>query len=279
MIQVRNPLPTYMAKPCATSHIGEVAKGIGIDKRISGDVKSKLVVLLSYELQRITSDMEEATISIDPERKTLGDPNRTRLGFNRTRGMMINNVKKLDSVGSAAVVSVNENLENYLLKLLLLASDNADQDKMNTIKPRHLDSALVSLNGDFEELGDNNDDILDKDNNLSKSDIDATFNGAILTTFNIKSMAKNLISMKIEEEALEDLLLVYYDHAAELQEDLQQNIHSGKFVEIELNFEKTKTFMMLGWLRRMLVKAEENAISSGSSKILINHVIRLDPWE
>ena len=279
MIQVRNPLPTYMPKPWATSHIGEVAKGIGIDKRISGDVKSKLVVLLSYELQRITSDMEEATISIDPERKTLGDPNRTRLGFNRTRGMMINNVKKLDSVGSAAVVSVNENLENYLLKLLLLASDNADQDKMNTIKPRHLDSALVSLNGDFEELGDNNDDILDKDNNLSKSDIDATFNGAILTTFNIKSMAKNLISMKIEEEALEDLLLVYYDHAAELQEDLQQNIHSGKFVEIELNFEKTKTFMMLGWLRRMLVKAEENAISSGSSKILINHVIRLDPWE
>lgn len=268
-----------MAKPWATSHIGEVAKGIGIDKRISGDVKSKLVDLLSYELQRITSDMEEATIFADPERKTLGDPNRTRLGFNRTRGMMINNVKKLDSVGSAAVVSVNENLENYLLKLLLLASDNADQDKMNTIKPRHLDTALESLNGDVEELGDNNDDILDKGNNLSKSDIDATFNGAILTTFNIKSMAKNLIGMKIEEEALEDLLLVYYDHAAELQEDLQENIHSRKFVEIELNFEKTKTFMMLGWLRRMLVKAEENAISAGSSKILINHVIRLDPWQ
>jgi hypothetical protein len=193
--------------------------------------------------------------------------------------MMINNVKKLDSVGSAAVVSVNENLENYLLKLLLLASDNADQDKMNTIKPRHLDTALESLNGDVEELGDNNDDILDKGNNLSKSDIDATFNGAILTTFNIKSMAKNLIGMKIEEEALEDLLLVYYDHAAELQEDLQENIHSRKFAEIELNFEKTKTFMMLGWLRRMLVKAEENAISAGSSKILINHVIRLDPWQ
>jgi len=36
---------------------------------------------------------------------------------------------------------------------------------------------------------------------------------------------------------------------------------------------------MLGWLRRMLVKAEENAKSSGSSKILINHVIRIDPWE
>jgi len=85
--------------------------------------------------------------------------------------------------------------------------------------------------------------------------------------------------MKIEDEALEDLLLVYYDHAAELQEDLQGNIHSGKFAEIELNFEKTKTFMMLGWLRRMLVKAEENAKSSGSSKILINHVIRIDPWE
>ena len=82
-----------MAKPWATSHIGDVASGVGIEKRISGDVKSKLVELLVTELQRLTSEMEDVTLSLEPQRKTLGDPNRTRLGFNRTRGLMIGAVK------------------------------------------------------------------------------------------------------------------------------------------------------------------------------------------
>ena len=97
-----------MAKPWATSHISSVASGLGIEHRISGDVKNQLVDLLEHRLKMITREMENETLESDPERKTLGDPTRTRLGFNRTRGMMIENVLRVDSVGAAAVVSANE---------------------------------------------------------------------------------------------------------------------------------------------------------------------------
>ncbi len=264
-----------MSKPWATSHISDVAKGIGIEKRISGDVKSNLVKLLSSELNRITLEMEDATLSSDPDRKTLGDPSRTRLGFNRTRGMMIKTVKSLESVGSAAVVSVNEDLESYLLRLLILASQYAEDDKMNTIKIRHLNSALDSLEKSYISPDDN----LDNNKFSDESGIDTNLSGSILTSTNIKLMVKNLAGMKIEEDALEDLLLVYYDHAAELQEDFQNNIRAGKIEEVKSNFERTKDLMMLGWLRRMLVQAGENAKASGASKISIGHVIRLDPWK
>ena len=36
-----------MTKPWAPSHVSEVAKGMGVDKRISGDVKKTLVELLN----------------------------------------------------------------------------------------------------------------------------------------------------------------------------------------------------------------------------------------
>ena len=134
-----------MAKPCATSHVATVAAGLGIEHRISGDVKEKLVTLLEERLIEIGREMESKTLEADPDRKTLGDPVRTRLGFNRTRGMMIDNVGRVDSVGAAAVVSANEQLESYLRTLLGSAANLAAADRMNTIKPRHLQKAIESM--------------------------------------------------------------------------------------------------------------------------------------
>ena len=142
-----------MAKPWATSHVATVAAGLGIEHRISGDVKEKLVSLLKGQLMDICREMEDKTLEADPERKTLGDPIRTRLGFNRTRGMMIDNVARVDSVGAAAVVAANEQLEAYLRTLLGSAANLAAADRMNTIKPRHLEKALDAMgyNGPSEE--------------------------------------------------------------------------------------------------------------------------------
>ena len=126
-----------MGKPWSPSHVSEVAKGIGIDLRISGDVKQDLVNLLKVELQRITRNMERETLEKDPNRKTLGDPLRTRLGFNRTRGLMIDEIVNVESVSSAAVVAANEILESYLQRILLLASEEASNDKLGTIMKRH----------------------------------------------------------------------------------------------------------------------------------------------
>ena len=161
----------------------------------------------------------------------------------------------------------------------MAASDSADADKMNTIKNRHLETALNSFGGIHNDAQKDRNIISDNDHNDSKTNLDNTIVGVVLTSSGIRSMAKNLAGMKIDEEALEDLLLVYYDHAADLQEDFQSNIRSGKTSEIKLNFERAKSLMMLGWLRRMLIKAGDNAKSDGSTKIMLNHVIRINPWE
>ena len=128
-----------MSKPWATSHVSEVAKGVGIDLRISGDVKETLVSLLKLKLKEITKNMEDETLEKDPNRKTLDDPSRTRLGFNRTRGLMIDEIVNVESVSSAAVIAANEQLENYLQKILYSASEVASNEKMGTIKQRHLE--------------------------------------------------------------------------------------------------------------------------------------------
>ena len=51
-----------MSKPWAPSHVSEVAKGLGIDLRISGEVKHSLVILLQSKLREITKQMEQIKI-------------------------------------------------------------------------------------------------------------------------------------------------------------------------------------------------------------------------
>ena len=58
-----------MAKPWAPSHVSEVAKGLGIEYRISGDVKEKLVEILHEKLRLITKEMEDETLNNDPVKR------------------------------------------------------------------------------------------------------------------------------------------------------------------------------------------------------------------
>ncbi|DAC28549.1 MAG TPA: hypothetical protein D7H99_02110, partial [Candidatus Poseidoniales archaeon] len=90
------------AKPYSSGHIGAVAANF-TQMRLSGAVKEQLVALLCEELDRLVPTMESETLAQDPERKTLDDPSRTRLNYNRTRELMIDRISNIDSVGSAAV--------------------------------------------------------------------------------------------------------------------------------------------------------------------------------
>lgn len=270
-----------MAKPWAPSHVSEVAKGMGIEKRISGDVKKTLVEILNLKLKNITINMEKETIMNDSERKTLSDPKRTRLSYSRTRGLMVDYIQKLDSVGSSSVVSANESLEDYLLMILSYASDSADSDKMNTIMKRHLESALKLLGEkEIDSQSENTEEKLFSNADLGENIIlsEKGMGQSTLTEGNIRTIVRSITGMKIDEEALEDLLLVYYDHAAQLQEEFQNIISNGSKAELEINMERSRTLMMLGWLRRMLKQAATTANNDGSTKIMLKHVIRIDPW-
>tara|TARA_B100001996_G_C18659723_1_gene592589 strand:- start:330 stop:1118 length:789 start_codon:yes stop_codon:yes gene_type:complete len=262
-----------MAKPWATSHISSVASGLGIEHRISGDVKNQLVDLLEHRLKMITREMENETLESDPERKTLGDPTRTRLGFNRTRGMMIENVLRVDSVGAAAVVSANEQLESYLLQLLRLASDAAAIERVGTIKPRHLEKAQ-------ERMGGTAIDDTNASTEISEDVVEEAMEGVsgeVLTPALMRSMAKRFGGKSLENDAMEELLLLYYDHAANIQHELQENLANASHI-IRM-IERFQSLSMLGWMRRMLKQAGERAEKSGSKTITLAHIVEVEPWD
>ena len=119
--------------------------------RISGAVKQQLVELLCEELDRLVPQMESETLAQDPERKTLDDPHRTRLNYNRTRELMIDRIANIESVGSAAVQAGIEHTEQHLAKILKHAEAAAEKDRVGTIKPRHLEIAVTGMGLDSED--------------------------------------------------------------------------------------------------------------------------------
>lgn len=269
-----------MAKPWATSHVATVAAGLGIEHRISGDVKEKLVELLGERLRIITREMEEATLASDPGRKTLDDPVRTRLGFNRTKGLMVDHIRDVDSVGAAAVVAANEQLEAWLRHLLQSAASVATVERVSTVKPRHLEQALAKMGEaaggfaeDFEAEASQpvSDDLADAlgEGNLS---------GAI-TPDTIRRMAKSFAGMRIAEDALEELTLDFYDHVGDVQHKMKQGILGGDPQAFISKLNDLQTLFMLGWMRRMLKQAAYNAGVANSKIILLEHIVNLDPWE
>lgn len=264
-------LTGLMAKPWAPSHVSEVAKGLGIEYRISGDVKEKLVEMLHEKLRLITKEMEDETLNNDPSKKTLSDPKRTRLGFNRTRGLMIDEIEMVESVSSAAVVSANEFLEDYLMNILLSAAQEADKENVGTIKIRHL-STVASSSPTINQTQQQNLDEGSDVHGATKETI------STLSNVNIKNILKQFSGKKIENDAVEEILLLYYDYASDLEYSIQKNIQKGQIDEIIQSLEKFEQLMMLGWIRRILKTASEKADNQNSKIITIEHIVAIDPW-
>lgn len=263
------------SKPWSTSSIGTVAAQF-TDMRISGEVKTKLVELLLLKLNQIVKEIEFETLDKEPERKTLDDPRRDRLGFSRTRGLMLEQIKKVESVGASAVVCVNEELEKYLQQIILLSSRAAAQNRVSTIKIRHLERVLEEFQFDLkpEETSENeeNTEIETKESSSLKIGIsnDST---------SMKRLCKSLAGMPVSDECVEELLLLYSDYAEELEYKLKGALFGNNLHAIHENMKKLEDIRQLGFLRRMLRQAGEKARGEDSRKVEVSHVIQIDPFE
>ena len=259
-----------MAKPYSTSHIGFVSSGF-TDMRLSGAVKEKLVEMLVAEIDKMVPAMESATLSATPDKKTLDDTNRTRLNYNRTRELMIERLTDLESVGSEAVQAGIEHLETYLKKVLNSAESAAAKDRVNTIKPRHISQLKTQQENEesTQIIEEEDDDILD-----------GQISGSALTPSVIRKMSRSFAGMSVTDAAIEELLLWYYEVVDEVGQNIREHAQLGSnpaaFIDA---IDKMKDLMMLGWIRRMLVRAAESAEDRGYKKIDIEQLIHLDPFE
>lgn len=259
------------AKPYASSHIGSVASTY-TSMRIAGAVKDRLVSLICEELDRLVPAMEAATLDNDAERKTLDDAQRTRLNYNRTRELMIDRIEHVESVGSAAVQGGIEHLEKFLARIMQHCEEAAGRDRVSTIKPRHLEIALHSMG-----KGASSEDEDDEQHQEEGVEVQG---GGIITITHVKSMSRTHAKMAITDDAAEDLLLTYGDMVSELENDIRQHANLGRdpmfFIDA---VNKLSALMAFGWIRRMLMKAAENARERGYSRIDIEQIVHIDPFE
>ena len=260
------------AKPYAPSHIGSVASTF-TSMRIAGAVKDSLVELVCEELDRLVPLMEAATLDNDAERKTLDDAQRTRLNYNRTRELMIDRIEHVESVGSAAVQGGIEHLEKFLGRLMRHCEEAASRDRVSTIKPRHLQIALHSM-------GKGTSSSEDEEEEQHEEEGVEVQGGGIITITHVKSMSRTHAKMAITDDAAEDLLLTYGDMVSELESDIRKHANLGRdpmyFID---SVNRLSALMAFGWIRRMLMKAADNARKRGYSRIDIEQIVHIDPFE
>ncbi len=269
------PRPRAMAtRPYSPSHIGSVAGGY-TDLRISGDVKGQLVEILVEHLDHLVPMLERGTLDIDPERKTLDDPDRTRLNYNRTRELAIERLADLESVGSAAVCRLIDDLESHLKGVISRAEERAAKERIGTIKKRHLEGALESLNLLATEDEDGTPAVIPEDP-LDGLVTGSTGGSGVLTTSGIRSLARSFARSPVQDDAIEELLLMYYDRAATMEVDLKASITAGSIQSILDHLHQMKDFMMLGWMKKALILAGEEARGEGASKVTLDHVLQVD---
>ena len=101
--------------------------------------------------------------------------------------------------------------------------------------------------------------------------------GEILTPTMLRNMAKKFAGKPLDNDALEELLLLYYDHASNIQHDLQDNLANASHI-IQM-IERFQSLTMLGWMRRMLKEAGERADRTESKTVTLAHIVEVDPWD
>lgn len=262
------------AKPYSSGHIGAVASNY-TDMRLSGAVKEKLVELMCQEIARLVPQMESETLAQDPERKTLDDPERTRLNYNRTRELMIERLSNIDSVGSAAVQAGIEHIEKHLAKIIKHSEAAAEKDRVATIKPRHLEIAISGMG-----LGEDSEEELEEDTIEESETLVVGQGGGILTRSSLMSLARTHAKMSVTDDAIEELLDTYYMVVEKLEGDIRRHAQLGgnpvQFIE---SINRMRTLMSLGWMRSMLIKAATNARERGYKRIDIEQIVNIDPFD
>ena len=153
------------------------------------------------------------------------------------------------------------------------AESAAAKDRVNTIKPRHLSSVTVAHEGDSEE-GEQQAVEIEEDV------LEGKIGGSALTPSVVRKMSRAFAGMSVTDDAVEELLDWYYEVVDEVGQNIREHAQLGSnpaaFIDA---IDKMKDLMMLGWMRRMLVRAGENAEERGYKRIDVEQLIHLDPFE
>ena len=90
-----------------------------------------------------------------------------------------------------------------------------------------------------------------------------------------KSFAKG---KRVDDEAIEELILLFYDHVGEVQHEMKTGLLGGDPAAFIQKLQRMEDLFMLGWMRNMLTAACDAADAANSRIVLVDHIVNLDPW-
>ena len=150
-------------------------------------------------------------------------------------------------------------------KIIHSAEKQAELDRVNTIKPRHLEAAIGS------QVDENTSDD-DVSSQVEEDVLDAHVKGSALTPNAIRGIAKSFAGMPITDDAVEELLLLYYDVVDETEENIRKHAQLGSnpaaFIQ---SIDRMRELMMLGWMRRMLKRALTKHEKEDTNELMLNN--------
>lgn len=190
---------------------------------------------------------------------------------------MTDRIEAVDSVSAAAISAACEELESYLQDILRACETVCTNHSMGTIKPRHLAEALgnlgVSVESDEQTALSKPFTIDDEDDTL----IGLVGGGAgVMTPALMRQMTKKFAGMKIDADAIEELLHLYYEEAATIQHNLKTSVIGGNPADFIPTLKRLDSLAQMGWLKRNLKDIGEKARASGSRTVRIDHVVNHD---
>ena len=139
----------------------------------------------------------------------------------------------------------------------------------STIKPRHLDRALLNMKpGEGEEVGEAEGEVSAADEFLAGQ------SGGVITATGLLSMAKSIARMGVTKDALDELLYLYSEVLEDLEEDIRTHAQLGSnpvhFIE---SINAMRGMMTLGWVRSRLTRAAQHAAGRGAKVIELQDII------
>ena len=101
----------------------------------------------------------------------------------------------------------------------------------------------------------------------------------VLTPQVLRQMARSFANgKKVDDETIEELILLFYDHVGEVQHEMKNGLLGGDPADFIQKLDRLQSLFMLGWMRNMMKKACDNADNAGSRIVLVDHVVNIDPW-
>jgi hypothetical protein len=103
--------------------------------------------------------------------------------------------------------------------------------------------------------------------------------GGMLTEGGLLSIAKSHAGMPVTLEAARELLDLYYMYVDQVEQDIMDEARYGKNPAAILEaLGRMRSLMGLGWMRRMLRAAADDARERGYKRIDIEQIVNIDPF-